>query len=112
MMRAVILASRLGSRLRLVVPDRPKAMAEIAGKPFLEYQIQLLRRFDVRHIVLCVGYRYKQIQSHFGNGAPWGINIEYVVERETSRNRRRSQECRQVLERDVLGPKRRYLSRD
>lgn len=67
-MRAVILAGELGCPLKPVVPDRLKPMAEIAGKPFLEYQTQLLRRFNVRDIVLCVGHRHEQIQTSAGIG--------------------------------------------
>lgn len=81
-MQAVILAGGLGTRLRPVVDDRPKPMALIAGKPFLQYQIEYLKRYDIVDLLLCVGYRHECIQSYFRDGAAWGVRIEYSVEKE------------------------------
>ena len=79
-MQALILAGGLGTRLRPVVADRPKPMAAVGDQPFLAYQIAFLRRFGIEHVVLCVGYRYQQIRDHFGDGADWGVRIDYSVE--------------------------------
>lgn len=81
-MHAVILAGGLGRRLRSVVADRPKPMAELNGKPFLEYQIEDLVSFGVTDIILCVGYLASHIQSYFGNGSRWGAHIAYAVEQQ------------------------------
>ncbi len=64
---AVILAGGLGTRLRSVVADRPKVLAEIWGKPFLAYLLEQVASAGVRHVVLCVGYASEQIQTAFGN---------------------------------------------
>ena len=80
-MRAVILAGGLGTRLRSVVADRPKPMAEVADQPFLVYQIAQLGAFGFRELVLCVGYRADQITTYLGDGARWGVQIAYAVER-------------------------------
>jgi D-glycero-alpha-D-manno-heptose 1-phosphate guanylyltransferase len=80
-MRAIILAGGMGTRLRTLVPDLPKPMAPIAGRPFLEYLIEKLAAGGVRDIVLSVGYRADAISDHFG--ARWGeAAISYVREDE------------------------------
>ncbi len=79
-MQALILAGGLGTRLRSIIHDKPKPMAGIAGKPFLEYQIELLKRNGISEAVFCVGYLYEQIQSHFGSGEAWQIKINYSIE--------------------------------
>jgi NDP-sugar pyrophosphorylase family protein len=81
-MQAVILAGGLGTRLRSVVSDKPKPMAEIKGKPFLEYQIEFLRRHKIGDVVLCVGYLHRVVQDYFRDGAPWGVRVKYAVEDE------------------------------
>jgi NDP-sugar pyrophosphorylase family protein len=81
-MQALILAGGLGTRLRSVVNDKPKPMAAVSDKPFIEYQIEFLKRYDLSHLILCVGYLYEQIQDYFGNGEKWGIRIDYSIEKE------------------------------
>jgi D-glycero-alpha-D-manno-heptose 1-phosphate guanylyltransferase len=67
MREAVILAGGLGTRLAGVVAERPKAMALIAGRPFLEWQLDHLLRHGVRRFVLALGHRAAQIVDHFGD---------------------------------------------
>ena len=55
-------------------------MVKVQGKPFLEYQLELLRRGGITNIVLCIGYMGEQIKSQFGDGEKWGINIKYSSE--------------------------------
>lgn len=81
-MKALILAGGLGERLRSVVDDRPKPMARAGEKPFLEHQLEFLKRHGVNDLVMCVGYRHTQIQEYFGSGDNWGIRIDYSVEAE------------------------------
>jgi NDP-sugar pyrophosphorylase family protein len=57
-------------------------MAEVKGKPFLEYQIEQLRDQGFEDLVLCVGYHASQIQDYFGDGHRWGMQIAYAVETE------------------------------
>jgi len=79
-MKAVILAGGLGKRLRKVVRDKPKSMAPVLGKPFLQYQIEQLKKYNIMEIVLCVGYLANQIKSYFKDGAKFGVNIRYAEE--------------------------------
>ena len=76
---AVILAGGLGTRLRSVVADRPKVLAEIWGKPFLAYLLEQVANAGVRHVVLCVGYASEQIQAAFGNTFG-GMELTYSQE--------------------------------
>ena len=79
-MQAVILAGGAGTRLRSIVNDRPKSMARFGDKPFLEYQIDTLRRHGVTEVILCVGYLHEHIEQHFGDGKRCGIPVQYSVE--------------------------------
>lgn len=81
-LRAIILCGGLGTRLRSVVSDAPKAMAEVAGRPFLEYLIAQLRANGIRHATLCAGYKADALAAHFGDGSAWGVELEYSVESE------------------------------
>lgn len=79
-MQVVILAGGAGTRLRPIVSDRPKPMAGFSERPFLEYQIQALRRQGLGDYVLCVGYMHEHIEEHFGDGSRLGVQIQYSVE--------------------------------
>lgn len=81
-LKAVVLAGGQGLRLQKVVRDVPKPMASVAGKPFLEYLLLHLVRWDFREIVLCIGYKGEIIKTHFGTGERWGVKIEYSEEEE------------------------------
>jgi len=78
---AIILAGGLGTRLRSVVPDLPKAMAPIGGQPLLRYLLQYLEANGIRRVVLAVGYRHEAIRGFFGS-AHGGLRLVYSVEEE------------------------------
>lgn len=65
--KAAILAGGLGSRLRSVVSDRPKVMAEIGGRPFLEYLLHKLEKAGISQVVLCTGHMGERIRDTFGD---------------------------------------------
>jgi NDP-sugar pyrophosphorylase family protein len=65
--KAAILAGGLGSRLRSVVCDRPKVMAEIGGHPFLEYLLRKLKKTGISQVVLCTGHMGEIIRETFGD---------------------------------------------
>lgn len=79
---AIILAGGKGSRLQRVVKDIPKPMAVVGEKPFLEYLIMQLQRSCISNIIISTGYMGDAIQSHFGRGDKWGVNIRYSPETE------------------------------
>lgn len=78
---AIVLAGGFGTRLKPVVGDVPKPMAAINGKPFLEYQFDFLKRYQLERIVLSVGYRADMITDHFKDNYR-GMEIKYAVEEE------------------------------
>lgn len=77
----VILAGGLGTRLRPVVADVPKPMAPVAGRPFLEYQLDYWIDQGLREFVLSVGYMHEKVTAHFGHTYR-GCPIRYAVEQE------------------------------
>ena len=79
MTSAIILAGGLGTRLRDAVPDLPKPMAPVAGRPFLAHQMDHWIGQGIDHFVLSVGYRAVAISNHFGDRYR-GVPIDYAVE--------------------------------
>ena len=76
----VILAGGLGTRLRPLTSEVPKALIPIGGKPFLHHQIDLLKRRGIRDIVLCVGHLGDRVKDYFGDGRWLGVRIRYSEE--------------------------------
>jgi len=66
-MEAIVLAGGLGTRLRAVVPDLPKPMAPVNGRPFLERLLDYWIAQGVARFILSTGYRHEAIAAHFGN---------------------------------------------
>ena len=64
---ATILAGGMGTRLRSVVADRPKVLAEIHERPFLAYLLDQLAAAGVRNVVICTGYLGERVRAIFGN---------------------------------------------
>lgn len=87
-MQAILLAGGLGTRLRSVVSDRPKPMALIEDKPFMEYVVHELSRHGITDIIFAVGYKGSMVEEYFGDGsgfaAPDGtaIRVRYAYEEE------------------------------
>ena len=67
-MQAVILAGGLGTRFRPLTLNTPKAMIPIMGKPYLEYQLQFIKNYDITNVLLCVGYLGGKITGAGGGG--------------------------------------------
>jgi N-acetyl-alpha-D-muramate 1-phosphate uridylyltransferase len=78
--QVVILAGGLATRLGNLTENRPKSLVEILGKPFLAYQLELLKNNGISDIVLCTGHLGSQIQEAFGNGSRYGVNLRYSPE--------------------------------
>lgn len=80
LLEAAILVGGAGTRLKSIMRDRPKPMAVVGGKPFLEWLIVSLRKRGIARIVLCTGYRSDAIEKYFGDGVAWGLEIVYSHE--------------------------------
>jgi D-glycero-alpha-D-manno-heptose 1-phosphate guanylyltransferase len=78
-MEAVVLAGGFGTRLRSVVPDLPKPMAPVAGRPFLEILLTWMARSGFRRVVLSLGYKADMIVGHFGSSYA-GMELVYEIE--------------------------------
>lgn len=76
----VILCGGLGRRLRKVVNDRPKPMAEIAGEPFLDLLLRYVYRFGFRRFILSTGYKAPRIRDYYHKKREW--DIEFCEEKE------------------------------
>ena len=80
MIQAVIVAGGLATRLGDETRARPKSLLLIEGRPFIEYQLELLSKNGITNIVLCLGHLGGQIERHLGDGAKSGVNIKYSHE--------------------------------
>lgn len=78
--QAVILAGGLGTRLRTVLGDIPKALAEVGGIPVLGHQLRLCRDHGFTNVVLLLGHAADAIKDYVGDGSKFGLNCHYVVE--------------------------------
>ena len=77
---AIILAGGLGTRLSEVISEIPKPMADINGKPFLEYLLNYLKKNGITHVIFSVGYKSEVIKTHFGSRYK-SIKISYAIEK-------------------------------
>jgi NDP-sugar pyrophosphorylase family protein len=75
-----ILAGGLATRLRPMTEQIPKSLLEVAGRPFAEHQLELLQRHGVTDVIWCVGYLGEQIRDTLGNGARWGMRLQYTFD--------------------------------
>lgn len=83
-MQMVILCGGLAIRLGDLAKKTPKSMINIFGKPFLEYQIENLKKQGIKDIVLCVGHLSEIIEEYFKDGSKFDINIKYSYDGEKS----------------------------
>lgn len=72
-----ILAGGLGTRLRPITETVPKVLVDVAGRPFLAHQLDLLREAGVARVVLCVGHMGEKVRAEIGDGLDYGIKIDY-----------------------------------
>ena len=80
-MKAILLAGGKGTRLRPLTLHTPKPIVPIFNRPFLHYQIDLLKQVpEIDEVILSLNYQPRRIEDVFGDGAAAGIKIRYVVE--------------------------------
>jgi mannose-1-phosphate guanylyltransferase len=80
-MKAILLAGGKGTRLRPLTIHTPKPIVPIFGRPFLHYQIDLVRRVpEIDEVILSLNYQPRRIEEIFGHGDGLGVKISYVVE--------------------------------
>ena len=72
-----ILAGGLATRLRPITETIPKSLVSVAGRPFIEHQLEQLQREGIRHVVLCVGYLGEMVRDVVGDGSRFGLRVDY-----------------------------------
>jgi len=77
MFPAAILAGGLATRLYPVTKDVPKALLDVGGRPFVDRQLELLKRKGISDVVICLGYKGEQISDHVGDGGRFGLSVKY-----------------------------------
>lgn len=79
-MKVVIIAGGQGTRIASVNSEIPKAMIPIHGKPIIEYQVELAKRYGFHDFLFIIGYLGDQIESYFQDGSQLGVHINYFHE--------------------------------
>lgn len=79
-MQALILAGGKGTRLRPLTVYTPKPIVPVVNRPFLLYQIDVLRNAGIEDITLSLSYQPDKIQHILGNGTEFGVNLRYITE--------------------------------
>jgi NDP-sugar pyrophosphorylase family protein len=79
-MQCVILAGGLATRMRPLTTERPKALLLVAGRAFIDHQLEWLARHGVTHVVMSIGYLGEMLRAHVGDGARFGLAVTYVDE--------------------------------
>ena len=75
-----VLAGGLATRLHPVTTAIPKALVEVAGRPFAEHQLEWLRSQGVEQVVFCVAHLGEMIRDALGTGSRWNLHIDYVFD--------------------------------
>jgi len=81
-MKAIILAAGKGERLKGVTKKLPKPMIELNGKPVLQHNIELCKKYGINDIYINLHHLPEIITNYFGNGEKFGVQIHYSYERE------------------------------
>ncbi len=109
-MKAVIMAGGRGTRLATVTSGIPKPMIKIDNIPVLEHEIMCLREQGIEDIIITVGFMHEKIIEYFGDGSqvspvtgkPYGVHIEYYVEKEPLGNAGALFRIKEKLKEDFL----------
>ena len=81
--KLVLLAGGKATRLRPVTETIPKSLLEVAGKPFIEHQLELIKRNNITQVVICVSYLGGQVREFVGDGSRYGLKIDYSFDGDT-----------------------------
>ena len=79
-MQVVVLSGGLATRMLPRTLTVPKALLEVAGRPFVDWQLELLARCGYRDVLLCVGHLGEQVKAHVGDGARFGVRAAWAFD--------------------------------
>lgn len=77
MLPVAILAGGLATRLRPITEKIPKALVEVAGRPFISWQLNQLCSQGIKEVVICTGYLGSEIEREIGDGRFFGVKVSY-----------------------------------
>jgi len=77
MLPVIVLAGGLATRMRPLTEKIPKALIDVNGRPFVDWQLELLKRKGISRVILCVGFLGELIEDHVKDGAAFGLTVEY-----------------------------------
>lgn len=80
--QVVVLMGGLGTRLKDYTKECPKALVDVCGRPFFDYQLDLLAAWGFHKFLFLIGYRAGMIEEHYGDGSSRGISIKYSYDGE------------------------------
>ncbi len=83
-MQAVVLAGGLATRMRPQTLTVPKSLLEVAGRPFVDWQLERLAACGYDRVLMCVGYLGDQVRSRVGTGAQFGLDVQWSEDATTS----------------------------
>ena len=75
-----ILAGGIATRLLPVTERLPKALVDVNGRPFIEWQLEQLRKEGASRVVVCVGHFGEQIRDAIGNGSRFGLKVDWAFD--------------------------------
>lgn len=100
--QAVIVAGGRGTRLGALTADRPKALVEVGGRPFIDWLIESLRDRGFDRILVLLGYRAEMVSAHLGNGERLGVAVDTLTTAVEDETGRRVLAARQLLDERFL----------
>jgi len=80
--KVILMVGGLGTRLRPLTENTPKPMLKVGNKPILQTIVEKFAEYGYINIVMCVNYKSKIIEDYFGDGKAFGVNIEYILEKQ------------------------------
>lgn len=80
MLPVCILAGGLATRLRPLTETTPKALVDLAGRPFIDWQLHYLKGQGISDVVICAGYLGEQIEQCVGDGSNWGLSVRFAFD--------------------------------
>lgn len=78
---ALILAGGIGTRLKPITEEIPKPMMPVHGKPILQHNLDLLKKYGINKVLVSIGYKGEKIKEYFGDGKRFGVEITYIEEK-------------------------------
>jgi MurNAc alpha-1-phosphate uridylyltransferase len=81
--QAVVIAGGLATRMRPLTLTVPKAMLEVGGRPFVDWQLERLAEQGIRDVVMCVAHLAEVIEAHVGDGSRYGVRVRWAHEGKT-----------------------------